>query len=150
MTALAVDLDALGDTRPLWRAWVEDASRRYRIEGLEHLAVERAGAEAELDERLGNWRPLLERFAEDHAAVHLRPRADVSASLRRLQASGVRLGVFTDAPQPLAQVAAAQLGVARRLEALEAGDGALARLLARLGDGARIARTADELIQAAD
>ena len=31
MSAFAVDLDAvLGDTRPLWDAWLEDAHRRYR------------------------------------------------------------------------------------------------------------------------
>ena len=53
----------------------------------------------------------------------------------------MRLGVFTDAPEELARIAVAQLGAARRIEALEAGPGALERLLARLGPDARVVRT---------
>jgi phosphoglycolate phosphatase-like HAD superfamily hydrolase len=142
--ALALDFDAvLGDTRPLWRAWLEDVARRARVEV--ELPEDRAAATAVLDGALGNWRVLLERFAEEHAPVHLRPSAEVNAALRRLEADGVRLGAFTDAPEPLARVAAAQLGVGRRLEALEAGPGALERLLERLGPDARIVRSAAEL-----
>jgi phosphoglycolate phosphatase-like HAD superfamily hydrolase len=142
--ALALDFDAvLGDTRPLWRAWLEDLSRRARID-LE-LPADRAAAADVLDGVVGNWRALLERFAEEHVPVHLRPRAEVNAALRRLSADGVRLGAFTDAPEPLARVAAAQLGVARRLEALETGPGAEERLLERLGPGARVVRSAAEL-----
>jgi phosphoglycolate phosphatase-like HAD superfamily hydrolase len=144
-----VDLDALGDTGSLWRAWLADASRRYRVGGLERFATDRVGVEDELDARLGNWRVLLERFSEDNAAVHLRPSAEVSAALRRLQAAGVRVGAFTDAPEPLARVAASQLGVARRLDALEAGPGSLERLLTQLGAGARVVRTSAELGTAA-
>lgn len=148
---LAVDLDgALGDTRPLWRAWLADAARRYRIDGLDRLSDDPAAATAELDLRLGNWRPLLERFAEEHVAVHLRPRSDASAALRRLRAGGARVGAFTDVPEPLARVAAAQLGVARRLDALETGAGARERLLALLGPDARVVGTAEELVAAAD
>jgi phosphoglycolate phosphatase-like HAD superfamily hydrolase len=150
-TALAIDLDAFGDIAPLWNAWLEDASRRYRVDGLERLGEsDRAGVEATLDERLGNWRPLLERFAEEHAAVYLRPRSDVSAALRKLQGSGVRLGVFTDLPEPLARTVVAQLGAARRVEVVEAGDGALERLRERLGDGALVVHTAAELVAAAE
>jgi phosphoglycolate phosphatase-like HAD superfamily hydrolase len=142
--ALALDFDAvLGDTRPLWGAWLEDLARRARID-LE-LPADRAAAAEVLDGVVGNWRALVERFAEEHAPVHLRPRADVNAALRRLAADGVRLGAFTDAPEPLARVAAAQLGVARRLEALETGTGAEERLLERLGPGARVVRSAAEL-----
>jgi phosphoglycolate phosphatase-like HAD superfamily hydrolase len=142
--ALAIDFDAvLGDTRPLWRAWVEDVARRARLEV--ELPEDRAAAAAVLDGVVGNWRDLLERFAEEHAPVHLRPSAEVNAALRRLSADGVRLGAYTDAPEPLARVAAAQLGVARRLEALEAGAGAEERLLERLGPEARIVRSAAEL-----
>jgi phosphoglycolate phosphatase-like HAD superfamily hydrolase len=142
--ALALDFDAvLGDTRPLWRAWVEDLGRRARIDA--ELPADRAAAAGVLDGLVGNWRALLERFAEEHAPVHLRPSAEVNAALRRLAADGVRLGAFTDSPEPLARVAAAQLGVARRLEALEAGPGAQERLLERLGPGARIVRSAAEL-----
>lgn len=136
MRAAAIDLDAvLGDTAPLWRAWLEDASRRFRVE----LSRET------LDERLPNWRPLLERFAEEHAAVYLRPRGDANGALRRLKAEGVRLGAFTSAPEPLARVAALQLGAARRLDALEAGPGALERLLAELGPDAVVVRSLEEL-----
>jgi phosphoglycolate phosphatase-like HAD superfamily hydrolase len=138
--AVAVDLDAvLGDTGPLWRAWLEDAGRRARVhldDGMDETA---------LDEQLGNWRPLLERFAEDHAPVYLRPSAAANAELRRLEAAGARLGAFTAAPEPLASVAAAHLGVTRRLEALEGGAGGLDRLLARLGSDAAVVRSLDEL-----
>jgi phosphoglycolate phosphatase-like HAD superfamily hydrolase len=142
--ALALDFDAvLGDTRPLWDAWLEDLARRARVDV--ELPADRAAAAGVLDGVVGNWGALLERFAEEHAPVHLRPRAEVNAALRRLSADGIRLGAFTDAPEPLARVAAAQLGVARRLEALEAGRGAEERLLERLGPGARVVRSAAEL-----
>jgi phosphoglycolate phosphatase-like HAD superfamily hydrolase len=142
--ALALDFDeVLGDTRPLWRAWLEDIARRARVEV--ELPEDRADAERVLDGVVGNWRVLLERFAEEHAPIHLRPSAEVNAALRRLAANGVRLGAFTDAPEPLARVAAAQLGVARRLEALEAGSGALERLLERLGPETHVVRSRAEL-----
>src|SRR5947208_10720887 len=144
MKALGIDLDAvLGNTRPLWEAWVGDLRRRARVEV--ELPEDRAAAAAVLDGVVANWRALLERFAEEHAPVYLRPDAAVNDALRRLAASGARVGAFTDAPEPLARVAAAHLGVARRLEALEAGDGALERLLARLGDGAVVVRSREEL-----
>jgi phosphoglycolate phosphatase-like HAD superfamily hydrolase len=134
VTAVALELDGvLGDTRPLWEAWLEDVSRRAHVDP------------ARLDDELPNWRTLLERFAEDRAPVYFRPNARATAALRRLQAEGVRLGVFSDAPEELARVAVAHLGAARRIEALEAGPGALERLLARLGPDTRIARTTAEL-----
>ena len=110
---------------------------------------DRVAAAAALDGLVGNWPALLERFAEDRAPLHLRPDADVNAALRRLAAEGARLGAFTDAPEPLARVAAAQLGVARRLEALETGADALERLLKRLGPDARVVGDRDELLRAA-
>jgi phosphoglycolate phosphatase-like HAD superfamily hydrolase len=144
MKVLAIDFDAVvGDTRPLWESWIEDLRRRARIEV--ELSSDRVAAAAVLDGRVGNWPVLLERFAEEHAPVYLRPDAAVNGALRRLAASGTRLGAFTDAPEPLARVAAAHLGVARRLEALEAGDGALERLRARLGDGAVVVGSREEL-----
>jgi phosphoglycolate phosphatase-like HAD superfamily hydrolase len=137
---LAIELDVLGDTRPLWRAWLADAARVLEVED---LPEDRAAAAAELDARgAGNWRTLLERYAEDRAPVYLRPAAEVSAALRRLQAEGVQLAVFTDAPVELARVALAQLGAARRIDALEAGAGALERL----GADVTIVRTRDELV----
>jgi phosphoglycolate phosphatase-like HAD superfamily hydrolase len=144
--ALALDFDGvLGDTRPLWRDWLDDTARRSRVD-VEGLAENRGAAAAELDALLGNWRALLQRFAEDRAPVYLRPAAEVSEALRRLAGEGVRLGAFTDAPRELADVAAAQLGASRRLEALEAGAGALERLLSRLGGDARVVHDRAEFL----
>jgi phosphoglycolate phosphatase-like HAD superfamily hydrolase len=138
--AVALDLDAvLADTRPIWRDWLEDASRRTRVE-LE-VPEDRAEAADVLDERLGDWRPLLQRFADDRAPLHFKPRADTSAQLRALQAAGVRIGVFTDAPRELADVALAHVGAARRVEAV----GTLDEVLAVLGAGAVVVRSRGEL-----
>ena len=150
MTALLLDLDgALGDTRPLWRDWLSDAQRVLEIDP-DAVSADRAEAAAELDgSAAGNWRVLLERYAEERATIYLRPAAEVSAALRRLAAAGVRLGVFTDAPTELARVAVAQLGAARRVEAVEAGAGALERLRERLGDDAAVVATRARLIELA-
>jgi phosphoglycolate phosphatase-like HAD superfamily hydrolase len=154
---LAIDLDAvLGDTRPLWDAWLEDAHRRYRtIAELDpsSLPRDRGAAAVALDEwaahGIGDWRASLERFAEDHAPLHLRPDATATSALRRLHGGGARLVAFTDAPEPLARVAAAHLGVARRFEALETGAGSPERALGRLGDGGRVVSSREELLQLA-
>jgi phosphoglycolate phosphatase-like HAD superfamily hydrolase len=151
--ALALDLDGvIGDTRPLWRDWLADAARRLgSIAPLdpEALPDDRVRAAAELDrwggEGIGDWRSSLERYAADRAPVYLRPDAGTSAALRRLQAAGARLGVFTDAPEPLARVALAHLGAARRVVAVEAGPGALERLLDGLGAGAVVVRSREDL-----
>jgi phosphoglycolate phosphatase-like HAD superfamily hydrolase len=148
MRPLAIELDGvLGDTRPLWRDWLDDAARRYRTIALldpASLPEDRAAAARELDRwaeaGVGDWRAALTRFAEDRAPVYLRPDAEVSASLRSLAAAGHRLGVFTDAPEGLARVAVAQLGVERRIEALEAGEDALEHLRARLGSDLAVVR----------
>jgi phosphoglycolate phosphatase-like HAD superfamily hydrolase len=126
---VVVDLDgALGDTHPLWAAFLADAARRFEsIAPLdpEALPPDRVEAAAELDRwaesGVGDWRRALERFAEDHAPVYLRPDPDANAALRRLKRSGVRVVVATDAPEPLARVAVAQLGVARSVDELRAG-----------------------------
>jgi phosphoglycolate phosphatase-like HAD superfamily hydrolase len=148
MRAVAIELDGvLGDTRPLWRDWLEDAARRYRpIAPLDPDALpeDRAAAAEELDrwaaDGVGDWRAALARFAEDRAPVYLRPDAEVSAALRALSAAGHRLGVFTDAPESLARIAVSQLGVDRRIEALEAGENALERLQERLGPELTVVR----------
>jgi phosphoglycolate phosphatase-like HAD superfamily hydrolase len=140
MQPLALDLDGvLADTRPLWNDWLEDASRRARVEL--DVPDDRAAAALVLDERLGDWRPLLQRFADDRAPVHFRPRAETGAALRRLQADGVRVGVYTDAPRELADVALAHVGAARRVETV----GTLDEVLGALGAGAVVVRTRDEL-----
>jgi phosphoglycolate phosphatase-like HAD superfamily hydrolase len=143
--AVAIDLDgALGDTRPLWRDWLKSAEGVLGVEG---LPEDRVAAAAELDARgAGNWRTLLERFAEDRAPVYLRRDAAASAALRSLVEAGCEIGVFTDAPAELARVALAQLGAERRVAAVETGTGALELLLARLGKNAVVVRTREELV----
>jgi phosphoglycolate phosphatase-like HAD superfamily hydrolase len=150
--AVAIDLDVLGDTRGLWDDWLADAARRFRSIAeldVESLPLDRAEAAAELDrwaaQGIGDWRQALRRFAEDRAPVYLRPVAEVSASLRAVEAAGAAIGVFTDAPEPLARVALAHLGAARRIDHLETGQDALGRLLERLGPDTKIARSRDEL-----
>jgi phosphoglycolate phosphatase-like HAD superfamily hydrolase len=154
VAALAIDLDTvLGDTRPLWRDWLEEAARRYAsIAPLEPEALpyDRGAAADVLDrwaaEGVGDWRASLGRFAEERAPVYLRPSAEATSALRRLSGAGTRVGVFTDAPEPLALVALAQLGASRRVEAVEAGAGALGRLLGRLGEGTAVVRSREELL----
>jgi hypothetical protein len=134
MNAVAVDLGALGDVAPLWRDWLDDAARRFRVDV------------SALDEQLPNWRQLLERFAEERAPVYFRRDAEVTGALRRLNAAGVQIGVFTDAPEELTRVALSHLGADGRVDAVEAGDGARERLLSRLGHGAVVVETHDELV----
>lgn len=147
--AVAIDLDVLGDTRALWRDWLASVQPVLALDGAA-LSEDRGDAAAELD-RLGagNWRTLLERFAEDRAPVYLRRDAETSAALRALAARGASIGVFTDAPEPLARIALAQLGAQRRVAALEAGPGALERLLRTLGAGAAVVRARGDLVELA-
>jgi len=141
--AAALDLDAvLGDTRLLWADWLEDAARRMRVE-LGDVPDDRTAAAALLDERLGNWRVLLERFAEDRAPLYLRPNPEANALLRQLQAAGTRLGVFTDAPIELARVALGQLGAARRVETV----GTLEEVRRELGPEAVVVRSRKDLFE---
>lgn len=143
--ALAIDLDGvLGDTRRLWDDWLAEAGRVLGVDPAT-VPADRGEAAALLDAAgAGNWRTLLTRFAEDRAPVYLRPSAEASAALRRLAASGTRIGVFTDAPEVLATIALAQLGAARRVDLVETGAGALERLVDALGPGAVVVRTRDE------
>jgi phosphoglycolate phosphatase-like HAD superfamily hydrolase len=134
MKALALDLAALGDVEPLWLDWLKDARRRFRVD-----------VDA-LDEELPNWGRLLERFAEERAPVYFRRDADVSSALRRLHATGTRIVVFTDTPLELARVALSHLGAAGRIDGLEAGPGARARVLERLGQDATVVSTREELL----
>jgi phosphoglycolate phosphatase-like HAD superfamily hydrolase len=156
MRAVAVDLDALGDTHALWHDFLADAARRYAsIAPLDPAALpeDRAAAAAELDRwseaGIGDWRGALERFAEDRAPVYLRPSAEASTALRSLAEAGVRVGVYTDAPEPLGRVALAHLGAARRVEALECGEGARERLVELLGGGTEVAASRDDLLRLA-
>ena len=129
------------------------ASSPWRGRRWAHLVSDESYAELHaFAERLG----IPERaFQGDHYDVpaEYRDRAielgaepvDARILLRRLQAEGVRVGVFTDAPEELARIAVAHLGAARRIEMLEAGPGALERLLARLGPGTREGRSLADL-----
>jgi phosphoglycolate phosphatase-like HAD superfamily hydrolase len=151
MRPVAVDLDgALADTRPLWDAWLASVAGVLGVDAAE-LSADRGAAAAELD-RLGagNWRTLLERFCEDRAAVFVRRDATVSTALRELGDTGRPIGVFTDAPEPLARVALRQLGAGRRVAALETGTGALERLLEQLGEDTLVVSSPAELRAAAD
>ena len=144
--ALAIELDALGDTRPLWAAWLDSARGVLDLDP-EGLPADRAEAAAALDEAgAGNWRALLERFSEDHAPAFLRRDAATSAGLQALLREGATVGVFTDAPEELARVALAQLGATRRVSALVTGAGALERLLAEIGDEADVVRSRADLL----
>ncbi len=134
MKAVAIDLAALGDTDPLWHDWLEDARRRFRVDV------------SALDEELPNWRRLLERFAEERAPVYFRRDADVTTALRGLQAAGVRVGVFTGAPEELTRVALSHLGATGRVDVVEVGQDARERLLDRLGDETVVVETRAELV----
>jgi phosphoglycolate phosphatase-like HAD superfamily hydrolase len=143
---VAIDLDALGDTRALWSDWLESARAVLGIDPTV-LSNDRGAAAAELDRHgAGNWRALLERYSEDRAPIYLRRDAETSAALRALASSGRALGVFTDAPEPLARIALAQAGAEHRVSALETGAGALDRLLARIGADAVVIHSRAELV----
>jgi phosphoglycolate phosphatase-like HAD superfamily hydrolase len=138
--ALALDLDGvLADTRPLWDAWLEDAARRTRVEL--DVPADREEAAAVLDEALGDWRPLLARFAADRAPLSIRPRPDTNAALRRLAATGARIGVFSDAPRELVEIALAHAGAARQVEVV----GTLSEVRAALGGEVVVVRLREEL-----
>jgi phosphoglycolate phosphatase-like HAD superfamily hydrolase len=140
--AIALDLDGvLADTRPLWDAWLEDAARRARV-ALD-VPEDREAAAAVLDEALGDWRPLLVRFAADRAPLFVRPRPDTNAALRRLAAAGARIGVFSDAPRELAEIALAHEGAARQVEVV----GTLAEVEAALGEGLVVVRSPNQLAE---
>ena len=139
---LALDLDGvLADTRPLWDAWLEDVARRTRVEL--DVPADRQAAAVVLDEALGDWRPLLTRFAADRAPLSIRPRPDTNAALRRLVAAGARIGVFTDAPRELAEIALAHAGAARQVEIV----GTLPDVKAALGDATVVVRSREELAE---
>jgi len=132
--AVAVDLAALGDVEPLWRDWLDDAARRFRVDV------------TALDEQLPNWRRLLERFAEDRAPVYFRRDADVTGALRAMHAAGVRVGVYSEVPDELARIALSHLGADGRVEVVETGSGARARLLTVLGEGTTDVQTRAQLV----
>jgi phosphoglycolate phosphatase-like HAD superfamily hydrolase len=134
MKAVAVDLAALGDVEPLYRDWLDDAGRRFRVDV------------SALDEQLPNWRELLERYAEERAPVYLRRDADVARVLRGLQAAGVRIGVFGDPPEGLTRIALSHLGADGRVDLVESGTGARERLLEKLGSDVTIVQTRAQLV----
>jgi phosphoglycolate phosphatase-like HAD superfamily hydrolase len=137
---IALHLDGvLADTRPLWDAWLEDAARRARVEL--DVPEDREAAAVVLDEVLGDWRPLLARFAADRAPLWIRPRPDTNATLRRLEAAGARIGVFSDAPRELTEIALAHAGTTRQVEVV----GTLAEVQAELGGEAVVVRSRQAL-----
>jgi phosphoglycolate phosphatase-like HAD superfamily hydrolase len=138
--ALALDLDGvLADTRPLWDAWLEDVARRTRVALV--VPEDREAAAKVLDEALGDWRPLLARFAADRAPVWIRPRPDTNAALRRLAVAGARIGVCSDAPRELVEIALAHAGAARLVEVV----GTLAEVRTALGGDVVVVGSREEL-----
>lgn len=148
--AVALDLDgALCDTRPLWRDWLSSAETVLGFDPQE-LPGDRGAAAIELDRRgAGNWRALLGRWTEERVAVYLRRDARTSETLRTLEGAGREIGVFTDAPEVLAEIALSYLGADRRIAALETGSEARERVLRRLGADAVVIETRDELLELA-
>ena len=139
--ALALALDSvLADTRPLWQDWLDDAARRTHV--VLDVPNDRIEAAALLDERLGDWRPLLERFAADRGPVYFRPHGDTgtfsAASRPRARGSASSRTRRASSPTSLA-------GASRRVEVV----GTLDEVLAALGDGATVVHTRDELGAAA-
>jgi len=63
-----------------------------------------------------------------------------------LEAAGWEIGVFTDAPEPLARTALSHLGLERRITGLETGFSARERLLKRLASGAIVVESRAELL----
>ena len=148
--AVAVQLDgALCDTRRMWDDWLEATASVLGVDPGE-LPPDRAQAAADLDRRgAGNWRTLLARFAEERAPVYFRRDAQTSRALRALEAGSRRVGVFTDAPEPLARAALSHLGLDRRIAALETGASSRERLLDRLGPGTVVVETREGLLDSA-
>ena len=134
MKAVAIELGAVGDVAPLWRDWVEDAARRFRVDV------------TALDEQLPNWPELLERYAEERAPVYFRRDADVTGALRRLHGAGVRVGVFGTAPEGLTRIALSHLGAEGRVDVVESGAGARERLLEKLGSDTTVVETRAQLL----
>ena len=146
--SLVIQLDGvLGDTGPLWQAFLEHLSRRFAaIEPLEpaSLAADRTEAAEQLDawaaSGVGDWRGQLTRFVEDHLPVYLRLDAQATAAMRSLASAGVALSVVSDAPQELVDVAAAHLGLDRLAETCSGGVSLFAE-----PSGAALVRTVAEL-----
>ena len=87
---LAIELDAIGDTRPLWVGLARVCTRRCststppRFRTTEPPRPRRSTTRAP-----GTGVTLLERFAEDHAPAYLRRDAATSAALQSLAGAGV-------------------------------------------------------------
>ncbi len=147
VSAVAVALDGvLCDTSALWLDWLEAAGSIVGFDPKE-LPADRAQAVAELDRQgAGNWRTLLGRWSEERAPLYLRRDAGTSRALRALEAAGWEIGVFTDAPEPLARTALSHLGLERRITGLETGFSARERLLKRLASGAIVVESRAELL----
>jgi phosphoglycolate phosphatase-like HAD superfamily hydrolase len=73
--------------------------------------------------------------------VWIRPRAETNAALRRLAAGGARIGVFSDAPRELVEIALAHAGAARLVEVV----GTFDEVEAALGGDAVVVRSREEL-----
>ena len=132
MKAVAVDLDALGDTRPLWQRLprrrgpplrVDRAARPGRAPRRPRRGRRRARPLG--GGRVGDWRGALERFAEDRAPVYLRPSAEANAALRALAAAQASASASSRTRPSRSPASRSRTsGAARRVELLETGAGA--------------------------
>ena len=94
MKTVAINLAALGNTEPLWHAWLDDARRRFRVDV------------TALDEELPNWRQLLERLDRLCDEVHaLNRHLDSSEHLLRISRE---ISTLNESLQALAYAALGQ------------------------------------------
>jgi phosphoglycolate phosphatase-like HAD superfamily hydrolase len=130
MRAVILSERTLADTDEIFAAAVVHLARKLgRVKPLDPATLPdgRARVVTALDGWAGDevdWRGELARFYEDHISLHLRPNPALNAALRRLQASGIRLGCWSAGPEVAAQITVHQLGLGRRIERIAAGGSA--------------------------
>jgi phosphoglycolate phosphatase-like HAD superfamily hydrolase len=152
MRAVILSERALADTDEIFAAAVVHLTRKLgRVKPLDPatLPEDRAEIVSALDTWAGDevdWRGELARFYEDHIPLHLRPNSALNASLRRLQAAGVRLGCWSPGPDEAAQIVVHQLGLGRQIERI--GSGGSADVAVLLAD--ELAAVRDEALVVAD
>jgi phosphoglycolate phosphatase-like HAD superfamily hydrolase len=152
MRAVILSERALADTDEIFAAAVVHLTRKLgRVKPLDPatLPEHRAEIVSALDTWAGDevdWRGELARFYEDHIPLHMRPNSALNASLRRLQAAGIRLGCWSPGPDEAAQIVVHQLGLGRQIERI--GSGGSADVAVLLAD--ELAAVRDEALVVAD
>ena len=148
----------LAPTDPLFDAAVAHVVRklgRAKPIAADSLPSERGALIRALDDWADgavDWRGELRRYCEAHIPVHVRPRAGVNATLRRLHAAGIRLVWAAQGPPESTRVLLHHLGVARLVEETAYGptpEAAVAALGAE-AEGAVIVRGLEDLLALAE